>query len=214
MNTTNETSHNKTFWIKYLDSDPIGIDTHYTLDGQLRPRPLLTLDHLLAAYFSDYSPAALSQYDVCVPRPSNPDSNDQDQINRESDQLLNRQTLLPWLSEGTIYESPLVIKKKKASRPVPPVPLSRSATVNESPMSSQDAQIEKLRKLVPGGKLPDSLVRFIKKNKHFSERLTQVSRWTKKEAKVFVDDAGRYMMAIIKNPLLLDIGYQIGRSIF
>ena len=145
---------------------------------------------LVAAYFSDQSPSALSQYVVYMTRPL--DSNIIEDGMIDIDRPLNRQTLLLWLGEGSTYECPLLIKRK-SSRPVPPIPLSRSKTISESSMSSQDAQIEKLRKLIPGGKLPDSLVRFIKKNQHFSERLTQVSRWTKKEAKAFVEDAGRYL---------------------
>jgi len=49
-------SNNKTFFIKYQNSTPVAIETHFTLDGSERKRPLLTAVHLMTEFKKVVSP--------------------------------------------------------------------------------------------------------------------------------------------------------------
>ena len=42
-------AENKSFWIKYLENNPVEIETHY-LNDQERKRPLKNVGHLISAY--------------------------------------------------------------------------------------------------------------------------------------------------------------------
>ena len=41
---------NKEYYIKYLDNQPVSIETAYNSNGENRNRPLTTAAHLVAAY--------------------------------------------------------------------------------------------------------------------------------------------------------------------
>ena len=44
-------SGNKTFFVKYGNSNAVGIETHFTVDGIARDRALESVEHLLAGIF-------------------------------------------------------------------------------------------------------------------------------------------------------------------
>src|SRR5690349_3660074 len=45
-----EEEKNITFYVKYGDEQPVGVETHFTLVGEERKRPLATVAHLITAF--------------------------------------------------------------------------------------------------------------------------------------------------------------------
>jgi hypothetical protein len=55
---------NKSFFIQYLQNQPLNIETHVDVARKTRENPLVVVSHLIQAFFPNEEPAILSQYSL------------------------------------------------------------------------------------------------------------------------------------------------------
>ena len=93
-------AENKSFWIKYLENNPVKIHTLYFND-QERKRPLKNVGHLISAYFPEMQPNERANYSLFI---ANSEGNTLEAL-RSGKPLAD----LPLIT----YDNPLIIKSRK-----------------------------------------------------------------------------------------------------
>ena len=94
-------AENKSFWIKYLDNNPVEIHTLY-FNNQDRKPPLTNVGHLISAYFPEMQPNERANYSLFI---ANSDSNKLEEFDPGD-------LLIELGKNGSTSRNPLIIKSK------------------------------------------------------------------------------------------------------